>query len=144
MADKKSNGGRLLPRLKSFRIGSTRDFLSTLPRSAKRLIMMAFDLALLSVALLTALALTYSEGAIQAQDMTLMLVLAPIITIPVFVKFGLYRAIIRYVEFRMALTVVLSVTVSVVLLTALLGATGIGPFTPRDAFVYWLYLAVRR
>ncbi|MGS0742061.1 polysaccharide biosynthesis protein [Glaciimonas sp. GG7] len=78
----------------------------------------------------------------------ILIVAAPIISIPIFVKLGLYRAVIRFIDHKIVYVVVLGVTLSVVALGAL------GTFTQTVGYsravfgIYWvstiLYVAASR
>jgi FlaA1/EpsC-like NDP-sugar epimerase len=116
---------------------SMRASLSALPRSVKRLLMISFDTIALPAALFTALSLRFGESRFSTTEIILMLVLAPLIAVPIFIKLDLYRAVIRYLEMRMALTVVAAVSVAASLLLLVLVMFGVSPFTVADAVVYW-------
>jgi FlaA1/EpsC-like NDP-sugar epimerase len=116
---------------------SVRAFLNALPRSVKRLLMISFDVVALPAALLTAVLLRFGDTRFTASELTLMLVLAPVIAVPIFITLDLYRAVIRYLELRMAMTVVAAVTVAVSLLLLVLAMVGLRSFTAADALVYW-------
>lgn len=112
-------------------------FLSAQPRSIKRLLMILFDAAILPAALATALALRFGDARFSSREWIAMLLLAPIVAIPVFAKLDLYRAVIRYLELRMALTVLAAVTIAVSMLHLTLAIFKVHQFTPADALLYW-------
>ena len=114
------------------------DYFRSLPRSVKRLIMVGLDIVLLPAALLTALVVQHGGDWAQTDNLILMLLLSALIAIPVFMRLGMYRAVIRYLELRMALTVVISVTIAVLLFAGLLYLLGISGLEVEDAVVYWL------
>ena len=76
------------------------------PRSIKRTITVSFDFFVVIFSLWLALSLRYSEFYIPAQSVWWVFLAAPAIAIPVFIKFGLYRAIIRYLGMQAIWTVV--------------------------------------
>ena len=76
------------------------------PRSIKRTITVSFDFFVVIFSLWLALSLRYSEFHIPAQSVWWVFLAAPAIAIPVFIKFGLYRAIIRYLGMQAIWTVV--------------------------------------
>ena len=76
------------------------------PRSIKRTITVSFDFFVVIFSLWLALSLRYSEFYIPAQSIWWVFLAAPAIAIPVFIKFGLYRAIIRYLGMQAIWTVV--------------------------------------
>ena len=76
------------------------------PRSIKRTITVSFDFLVVIFSLWLAFSLRYSEIYIPAQSLWWVFLAAPVIAIPVFIKFGLYRAIIRYLGMQAIWTVV--------------------------------------
>lgn len=105
--------------------------------------MLASDLVLLPLALWSAIALRLGKWVPGIPGLDWMLVLAPLLAIPVFIHLGLYRAVIRYMEDRVIITVLKGVTVAVLLLLVaadtLLGAYAI----PRSSYIiYWVLALV--
>ena len=86
-------------------LGSIRDGLSGLPRAVKRLLLIGFDiLALLGVLWFS---FTVRLGVFSPTTThILLIVLAPLLAIPVFVRMGLYRAVIRYLPERAIWTMI--------------------------------------
>jgi FlaA1/EpsC-like NDP-sugar epimerase len=114
------------------------NYLSSLPRKAKRLLMLGMDMSLIPTALVVALALEHGERWHEIDGLELSLALALLIAIPVFVKFGLYSAVIRYMEFRMTLALVASVTVMGLLFAGLLHILGITSVLLQDIVIFCL------
>jgi len=100
--------------------------------------MVASDLLLLPFAVWSAVALRTGNWLPNIPGLYWVILLAPIVAIPVFVKIGLYRAVIRYMEDRMVITVLKGVSLAVLLLLAadtLLATKAI----PRSSYViYWV------
>ena len=82
------------------------DSILTSPRSIKRTITVSFDLFVVIFSLWLAFSLRYSEIYIPPQTLWWIFIAAPAIAVPVFIKFGLYRAIIRYLGMQAIWTVV--------------------------------------
>ena len=80
------------------------------PRSVKRLIILVVDFLMVITSLWFAFSLRYSEFYLPPQKQLWIFLLAPIIAIPIFVKFGLYRAIVRYLGLQ-TLWLVLKATI---------------------------------
>jgi FlaA1/EpsC-like NDP-sugar epimerase len=76
------------------------------PRNLKRLITLVVDFFAIIFALWLAFSLRYSELYIPAQEQMWIFLLAPTIAIPLFIKAGLYRAIIRYLGMQALWTVI--------------------------------------
>jgi FlaA1/EpsC-like NDP-sugar epimerase len=136
------------PAADTAKVRTTRTILTELPRRAKRLIMIGCDVLLLTAAFLTTLSVRFADTPFAITEIILMLAISPLIAVPVFGKFGLYRAVIRYLELRVALTVLASVTVASVLLYVSVKLIGLHQFTVGDALAYWtttlLYVGTSR
>ena len=76
------------------------------PRSIKRIITVSFDFLVVVFSLWLAFSLRYSEIYIPTPSVWWIFLAAPAIAVPVFIKFGLYRAIIRYLGMQAIWTVV--------------------------------------
>lgn len=106
----------------------------TRPRSVKRSITLLVDFVAIIVALWLAFSLRYSTFYQPSSEQFWIFLLAPVIAIPIFIKFGLYRAIIRYLGMRAIWTVVQAIslyTVVFAVIVLLAGAelTGVVPRT---------------
>ena len=67
-----------------------------LPRPAKRLVVLALDLVLALVSVWAAFYLRIDQTGLPQLQQKYVYLLAPLLAIPIFVRFGLYRAIFRY------------------------------------------------
>lgn len=81
-----------------------------LPRIAKRAIVLGVDLILLPFALWASFSLRLGELYIPKDDIIYLFLAVPVIAIPVFIRLGLYRAIIRYIGFLAMWSVVKAVS----------------------------------
>lgn len=81
-------------------INLARNFLLNLPRPIKRIILVNFDIITLSFAVWAAYSLRLGELIIPNYNQWLVIIFAPLIAIPIFIRFGLYRAVIRYLPER--------------------------------------------
>lgn len=95
------------------------ELLLALPRYAKRFISVIADIAFLSISILFAAFITQSDVSAVLAKLALMFVLSLPISIIVFVKLGLYRAVIRYMG-QHALGAVLAGVISNALVLQLL------------------------
>lgn len=122
--------------------------LSTLPRRYKMMIMILADVILLPLALWSAIALRYGTFEPEVEAYSWLFVVVPLYTVPLFIRFGLYRAVIRYMDEKIIRTVFAGVTISVfILVTIALMARIQG--LPRSSFIiYWVlsgsYIAASR
>jgi FlaA1/EpsC-like NDP-sugar epimerase len=87
------------------------NLLSTISRFNKQLIMIFSDSILIVLVILASFSVRLGELYFPKHDLILaLLLLSPLIAIPIFYKFGLYRLVIRYIEFKALWTVVKAVT----------------------------------
>lgn len=118
------------------------DRLAHLPRSQKRLLMLGADVVGIPLVLWSAITLrlgTVNHDSIGSEWIYLGVLVA---SIPVFVRMGLYRAVVRYLGPRAVLTVATGVTTSVILLSIL---TLIWPHRaiPVGALpIYWAFALI--
>lgn len=89
-----------------------------LPRWQKRLLMLGTDLILLPLAVWIAFALRLGTWTPELHDGRWLLPLAPILSIPVFSRLGLYRAVVRYIGGQAMQVTFLGVMLSTLLLLA--------------------------
>lgn len=104
----------------------------SLHRNIKMAVLLAADTLLLVVALWASFSLRlgewYSTGDIR---IVILILVAPVIAVPIFVRFGLYRAIIRYLGMKAAWSVIQAVALYAVLWGLLALISGV-PGIPRS------------
>ena len=96
-----------------------RNFLNGLPRGWKQVILIAYD----ATALATVLWLSYNLrlGPYRTEGVHhILMATAPLVAIPVFLRFGLYRAVIRYLPERALWTILQAMAVTTLLWVFLL------------------------
>ena len=84
-------------------------FLS-LSRVVKRLIMLFVDVLLIVTILTLSFSMRLGEWFWPQGDLVYLLFFAPLVAIPIFIKFGLYRAIVRYIGFKALWVIVQAVS----------------------------------
>ena len=84
-------------------------FLS-LSRVVKRLIMLFVDVLLIVTILALSFSMRLGEWFWPQGDLVYLLFFAPLVAIPIFIKFGLYRAIVRYIGFKALWVIVQAVS----------------------------------
>lgn len=109
----------------------------SLPRWQKRLLMLSTDIVLLSLAVWLSFSLRLGDWQPNLQDGIWMLLAAPIVTLPVFIAIGLYRAVIRFISGHALMTVFYGVTLSTFMLV-LCGLLFDWQTIPRSVYpIYW-------
>ena len=120
-----------------------------LSRIYKQLIAVTLDVVFLPLTFCLAIWLRYDYlNLALLNQYKLLLIAAPIISIPVFIRLGLYRAVIRFIDHKIVYVVVLGVSLSVITLAALATFTQTGGYSRAVFGTYWistiLYLAASR
>lgn len=116
-------------------------FLS-LPRRQKQVLAVLTDLFLLFAAFWSALALRFETIHPDLGTYGWQMVAAPLLAIPIFVRLGLYRAVVRFMEDRVVFVVAGGVTLSVLLLAAGMALTHTIGLSRGVLGVYWLLASV--
>jgi len=110
-----------------------------LPRFQKQLIAATADLILLPLTFYLAVLLRYDSSTPQLFEMYFwMIVAAPLISIPIFLRLGLYRAVIRFIDQKIVYVVVLGVSLSVVCMAALATFVHSSPLSRGVFGIYWV------
>lgn len=92
-------------------------YLLNAPRPTKRLITMAYDAIVIPLAIYCALALRHGELIIELKQNTILAIVATtLISLGVFVRTGLYRAVIRYMAGKAFGTLAIGISVSALVL----------------------------
>ena len=113
-----------------------------LPRARKRTLMLVADVVCIPVMLWCAIALKLGRWPDGIATAPWLYAAAVVASVPLFVRLGLYRAVIRFIGPRVIVAVLAGVTTSVLVLAAmnvLLGAKGI-PYS--GLAIYWAFAVV--
>jgi FlaA1/EpsC-like NDP-sugar epimerase len=113
-----------------------------LPRSQKRLLMLAADVLGIPVVLWSALTLRLGTVAHYVAGTEWIYAAALLTSVPVFVRMGLYRAVIRYLGPKAIIAVISGVTVSVILLSALAVAWPQRTIPVSALPIYWAFALI--
>jgi FlaA1/EpsC-like NDP-sugar epimerase len=106
-----------------------------LPRVYKRVLSLGIDTLAISFTLWVAFCLRLGEWYIPPVQQMWIFVLAPIIAIPIFIRAGLYRAIIRYIGMEAIWTIVQSIMLfSLVFAVIVLVAEDLSGLVPRTVY----------
>jgi FlaA1/EpsC-like NDP-sugar epimerase len=114
--------------------------LSKLPRVAKDLLMVGADVLVLPVALWSAVVLRTGQWSLEPGPPWWAYVATVVVSVPVFLRQGLYRAVVRYLETRAFLTVVGAALAASALFTAVMLALDT-PGIPLSAYVIYALLS---
>ena len=109
-----------------------------LPRIIKRSIVVAFDILLLPVALWASFSLRLGELYSPEGGILYLFIATPLIGIPIFIRMGLYRAIVRYIGFIAMWAVVKAVSLYTLLWGVLVLLTATGGVPRSVLLINWL------
>ncbi len=115
----------------------TKQFLG-LPRNVKRLILLSADLFLLLFSLWASFSLRLGELFLPGGDMVFLFIAVPVIAVPIFIRFGLYRAIIRYIGFIAMWAVVKAVSLYTLIWGVVILLSGIAGVPRSVLLINWL------
>lgn len=109
-----------------------------LPRDVKRLIVCAVDFILIPFALWASFSLRLGEFYLPQGNIRYLFLVVPVIAIPIFVRSGLYRAIIRYIGFLAMWAVIKAVSLYTLVWGVIVLLSGV-PGVPRSVLlINWL------
>ncbi len=115
-------------------------YLLVLPRWQKRLVSAFVDLIGLTLIAALSIALRLGNMEYSLENYWMAIILLPLLAIPVFIRQGLYRAVVRYIGHRFAMTVFLSVSLTTLLWMAAIYMLDLA--YPRTAIVITWLLAL--
>ncbi|NTV10657.1 MAG: polysaccharide biosynthesis protein [Zoogloea sp.] len=114
---------------------------AVLARRVRQCLAIAVDSCFLLLSLWSAFALRLGEWYVPTPQIAALFLLAPLVGVPIFIRFGLYRAIIRYAGFRALVAVSQAVAVYGVA-WALLALLSRVPGVPRSAIFINVLMAL--
>lgn len=117
-----------------------------MPRGWKRTILIGLDFVMLVLSLWASFSLRLDRWTPPGNiDSLLIIIAGPIVAIPVFIRMGLYRAVVRYLPERALWTMVRAVTLAVLLwvVVAFLSQFISRNVTPRSVpIIYWALASI--
>lgn len=116
------------------------NFMSINTRKKKKVIMLLGDLFLVPVALWLSFSLRLGGMYVPENDIPYLFILAPLISVPIFIRFGLYDAIIRYIGFHALWAVMQAVTLYSLLWGIVALISGLDGLLPRSVIIINLFI----
>lgn len=115
------------------------DKLSEFSRNTKRALLVAIDFIALPVALWAGYALRLGEWWPQSMlDEWWLFIAAPLVAVPIFIRMGLYRAVLRYVGSKALITIIKAITITTLILLAFVVMLQIHGVPRSVFFSFWL------
>jgi len=111
-------------------------------RNKKKLLLLLCDILLIPVALWMAFSLRLGEIYFPADGIPYLFLLAPLISVPIFIRFGLYNAIIRYIGFHALWAVIQAVSLYAILWGVLALLSGVDGLLPRSVLIINWFVAI--
>ena len=109
-----------------------------LTRNQKRALFVCFDIVALILCCWLSFALRYEDWSANGFAHWPSYLLAPIVSIPIFIRSGLYRAVIRYIGYRALWTAVKAITFALLVWAVVTHLLGLDVPVPRSViFIFW-------
>lgn len=116
--------------------------LINLPRRYKIFVMLLCDAVLLPLALWSAIALRFGTVAPDIRGYIWLFFLLPVATLPIFMKLGLYRSVVRFADEKIVLKIVYGVTLSILILTFAVVLARISGLPRSSLLIFWVIAVV--
>ena len=113
--------------------------LINLTRFQKKLILLIFDSNLILLILLGSFSIRFGYLYLPHNELFWAVLSAPILAIPIFVRFGLYRLIIRYIGFKALWSIIQAVTLYALLWSLLAFMIGVEVLPRSVIIINWLF-----
>jgi FlaA1/EpsC-like NDP-sugar epimerase len=113
-----------------------------LSRRIKAVILISADSVFTLFALWAAFSLRWSDWYLPKGDEWVLFAVAPMIAVPIFIRLGLYRAIIRYIEIRALWTIIQATTLYSIIFAFILYESGIKGVPRTVSLLNWLLIIV--
>ncbi|MDP3332887.1 MAG: polysaccharide biosynthesis protein, partial [Methylococcaceae bacterium] len=113
-----------------------------LSRRIKAVILISADSVFTLFALWAAFSLRWSDWYLPKGDEWYLFAVAPVIAVPIFIRLGLYRAIIRYIEIRALWTIIQATTLYSIIFAFILYESGIKGVPRTVSLLNWLLIIV--
>ncbi len=118
------------------------DSINITSRNKKKLLLVCCDILLIPTGLWLAFSLRLGEFYIPEGGIPYLFLLAPLISVPVFIRFGLYNAIIRYIGFHALWAVIQAVSLYALLWGVLALLSGVEGILPRSVILINWVIAI--
>jgi len=109
-----------------------------LHRRQKQLIVLLLDVVLINLSLWLAFSIRLGHWFIPSEQLLLVMAIAPVVAVPIFIRFGLYRAVVRYIGLKALWTIIKAISLYA-LIWGILGFMAAVEGIPRSVIlINWL------
>jgi len=109
-----------------------------LHRRQKQLIVLLLDVILINLSLWLAFSIRLGYWFVPSEQLLLVMAIAPVVAVPIFIRFGLYRAVVRYIGLKALWTIVKAISLYA-LIWGILGFMAAVEGIPRSVIlINWL------
>ncbi len=115
-----------------------KNHLLQMPRSRKRFLLLSLDVLLIPLILLGSFLLRYTGTYIFSGKVWLIFPLAVLVAIPIFMKLGLYRAVLRYFRSRAIISIMIATLLSTIAWVGVVNLLHVADIPASIALIYWL------
>lgn len=116
--------------------------LVTLERRSKVLFMLLTDFIVLPFAFYSSIALREGTFSPDISEYWWLFILIPFLTIPIFIKMGLYRAVIRYMDLRLLASIFYGAGIGTLLVTAVVAIARINTLPRTSLGIFCIFATV--
>ncbi|MCK5898790.1 MAG: polysaccharide biosynthesis protein [Methylococcales bacterium] len=113
-----------------------------LSRNQKAAILISVDIVFSVIALWVAFSLRLGAEDIPLETVGYFFIIAPVLAIPIFIRLGLYRAIIRYMGIKALWTIVQATTIYGVLFATCVFYSGVGVIARSVPAINWMIMVL--
>lgn len=108
------------------------------PRSEKRFLLLILDSILIPLILWISFSLRFTETYIFIDKTWLVLPLAVLVAIPIYMRLGLYRAVLRYFRSQAVISIIVATLLSTIVWVGMVSLLQIATIPASVALIYWL------
>ncbi|WP_028471234.1 polysaccharide biosynthesis protein [Neptunomonas japonica] len=113
-----------------------------LSRNLKRLLFVLFDIFALVVCCWLSFVLRYEDWTANGFVHWPSYFIAPLVAIPIFVRMGLYRAVIRYIGYKALWTAVKAITIAILVWAVCTHFLGLQLIVPRSVILIFWFISI--
>lgn len=115
------------------------EYLMALKRRSKALLMLFLDVLVLPFAFYSSIGLRESSFYPNVSEYSWLFFCIPILIVPVFIRIGLYRAVIRFMDIKLLWTIFYGSTIGVLLVSTLVALARFNSLPRSSLAIFWVF-----